>query len=208
MAEKWFVRGEYVENCNCRVSCPCTMDLRFKPSSRDGSCHVTLGFDIRNGRYGAGDLDGLGAVLVLNSPPGQSLADGNLRAALYVDERASSEQRDALQAIFSAQAGGLFGALAPLIGQIMGVRQARITFGGDAQRRNLRIEGVTEATVEVVPSPIDPSKPITLGNMNIFNPSEPLTQAIVVSSSYKDYGLEWDNTGQNGYMTALNLEGP
>ena len=207
MAEKWFIRGNYVENCNCRVSCPCTMDLRFKPSSSDGSCHVTLGFDVRNGRYGAIDLDGLGAVLVLNSPPGQSLADGNLSAALYVDERASSEQQAALQAIFSGQAGGLFGGLAPLIGQILGVKAARIEFGGDAQWRNLRVEGVTEATVEAVPGPIDPTKPITLGNMNLFNPSEVLTQAIVVSSSYQDYGLEWDNTGRNAYITALSLEG-
>jgi hypothetical protein len=44
--------------------------------------------------------------------------------------------------------------------------------------------------------------------MNLFNPSEPLTQAIVVSNSYKDHGFEWDNTGRNGYITALNLEGP
>jgi len=208
MAEKWFLRGEYVENCNCRVSCPCTMDLRFKPSSSDGSCHVTLGFDIRNGRYGAVSLDGLGAVMVINSPAGQSLADGNLSAALYVDERASSEQQAAMQAIFSGQAGGLFGGLGPLIGQLLGVKAARIEFSDDAQRRSLSVEGVTEATVEAVPSPLDPTKSVTLGNMNLFNPSEVLTQGIVVSSSYKDHGLEWGNTGRNGYITALNLEGP
>jgi hypothetical protein len=206
MVEKWFIQGNYVENCNCRVSCPCTMDMRFKPSSSDGSCHVTLGFDIRNGRYGDVNLDGLGAVMVMNSAG--ALAEGNLRAALYLDARASSEQRDALQSIFSGQAGGLFGDLGPLIGEILGVKQAQITFDGDMQRCGVRVEGVTEATVEAIPGAIDQSRPITLDNMNIFNPGEPLTQAITVSSSYQDYGLEWDNTGQNGYITALKLDGP
>lgn len=208
MAEKWSIQGNYVENCNCRVSCPCTMDLRFKPSSSDGSCHVTLGFDIRKGSYGSVSLDGLGAVMVMNSPAGQALADGNLAAALYVDERGSSEQQAALQTIFTGQAGGLFGGLGPLIGQVLGVKPARITFDGDDKRRSVHIEGVTDAMVEAIPSPIDPSKSVTLVNMNLFNPSEVLTQAIVVSNSYKDYGHEWNNTGKNGYITPLNLQGP
>ena len=208
MAEPWFLWGEYVENCNCHVSCPCTMSLQLKPSSDDGSCHVTLGFDIRQGRYGAVALDGLGAVVVLNSPPGQSMGEGNLSAALYVDERASAQQQEALRAIFAGEAGGLFGALAPLVGNFLGVKPARIEFGGDAKRRSVQVAGVTEATVEAIPGTIDPARPITLGNMNIFNPGEPLTQAVVVSSSYRDHGLRWDTTGRNGYITALNLQGP
>jgi hypothetical protein len=184
------------------------MDMRFKPSSDDGSCHVTLGFDIRNGRYGSVSLDGLGVALVLNSLPGQAFADGNLSAALYLDDRASSEQQAALQTIFAGQAGGLFGALAPLLGQLLGMKLARIEFDGDEKRRGMRIEGITDSTVEAVPGPIDANAPITLLNMNLFNPGQPLTQAITVSSAYQDYGLEWDNTGKNGYITALNLEGP
>lgn len=206
MADKWYIRGQYVENCNCRVSCPCTMDIRFKPSSSDGSCHVTLGFDIRDGRYGSVDLSGLGVVAAFNSTG--PLGDGNLRVALYLDERASDEQRNALQMIFSGQAGGLFGALGPLVGEVLGVKPARITFEGDAQRRGVRVDGATAFTVEAIPGPNDPSKPITLENMNLFNPGAPLTQAIAVSSSYDDFGLQWDNTGQNGYITALSLEGP
>jgi hypothetical protein len=208
MAEQWYLRGEYAENCNCSISCPCTMDLRLRPSSADGSCHVTLGFDIRQGRYGAESLDGLGAVVVLNSPPGQAMADGNLSAALYLDERASPAQQAALQTILSGQAGGLFGLLAPLLGTFLGATPARIAFGGDAKRRTLRVEGVTEATVEAISGPIDPQQPITLVNMNLFNPGAPLTQAVTVASSYQDHGLQWDNTGRNGYLTALDLKGP
>jgi hypothetical protein len=184
------------------------MNLQFKPSSEDGSCHVTLGFDIRDGRYGSVDLSGLGAVVVLNSPPGQARADGNLSAAVYVDERASSDQRDALQTILSGQAGGLFGALAPLLGTPLGAKTTRIEFSGDAKRRGLKIGGVGEFTVEAIPGSVDVNQPITLINMNIFNPGHPLTQAVAVSSSYQDHGMHWDNTGGNGYITTLDLKGP
>jgi hypothetical protein len=208
MAESWFLRGEYLENCNCRVSCPCTMNIQMRPSSDDGSCHVTLGFDIREGRYGSTTLDGLGAVTVLNSPPGQAMGDGNLTAALYLDERASAEQQEALRTILSGEAGGLFGALAPLMGRMLGVRTARITFRTDGQRRTVEVTGVTQATVEPIPGSIDPSRPITLVNMNLFNPGEPLIQAVVVEQSYQDHGLEWNNAGRNAYVTALDLQGP
>ncbi len=208
MAEEWFLKGEYLENCNCRVSCPCTMDLQFKPSSADGSCHVTLAYDIAQGRLGSVDLGGLGAVLVLNSPPGQAMADGNLKAAMYLDERASPQQQEALTTIFSGGAGGIFGLLAPLMGEVLGVKPASIRFEQDGKQRRVRVADVTEVAVEPIPSPLDPGQSITLGGMNMFNPGEPLTQAIVRSSSYRDFGLEWDNTGQNGYVTALNLQGP
>src|SRR5919202_909909 len=70
MAEQWILKGDYLENCNCQVSCPCTMSLQLTPSSTDGSCHVTLAFNITEGHYGGGALGGLGGVLLLKSPPG------------------------------------------------------------------------------------------------------------------------------------------
>jgi hypothetical protein len=208
MAEQWSIGGDYVENCNCQVSCPCTMSLEFKPTSPDQSCHVTLGFNIRQGHYGNVDLGGLGAAVVLNTPPGQSMSQGNLSAALYLDDRASAEQANALQTILGGQAGGLFGALGPLIGNVLGVKKAEFQFGQDGKRRSLRIDGVTDFTIEQVPGSVNPDEPITLGNINIFNPAEPLLQAVVVSSSYRDHGLEWDNTGRNAYIAQFDLKGP
>ena len=208
MAEQWTLRGEYVENCNCLVSCPCSMSLQFTPSSDDGSCHVSLGFDITDGRYGTVNLSGLGAVVVLNSPPGQTMADGNLSAAVYVDERASAAQRAALETIFSGQAGGLFGALAPLLGTALGTKTVPITFSGEGKRRGVSIGGVGAFTVEPIAGTIDPAQPITLHNMNLFNPGQPLTQAVAVASSYADHGMTWDHTGRNGYVTSLDLKGP
>lgn len=208
MAEQWFLRGNYLENCNCPVSCPCTMDITLKPTSPDASCHVTSAFHLREGRYGAIDLSGLGAILVINSPPGQAMGDGHLSAALYLDERASPEQQEALRVILAGEAGGPFAALAPLIGSIVGVRTASIRFAEDGSRRSVQVAGVTDATIAPIAGAIDPARPITLDNLNVYNPGQPLTQAIVVSSSYRDHGLEWDNTGCNAYLTALDMKGP
>ncbi|HLF07859.1 MAG TPA: DUF1326 domain-containing protein [Dehalococcoidia bacterium] len=208
MAEEWSLRGEYFENCNCRVSCPCTMNLAWKPSSDDGSCHVMLAFNVQQGRYGTISLDGLNAVVVVNTPAGQAMADGGLSAALYLDQRASPQQQEALATILSGQAGGLFGMLAPLMGTVLGVKPARIQFEQDGKKRSLRIDGISEVTGEAVPGALNPDEPVSINNLNIFNASEPITQAVVSSGSYRDYGLQWDNTGMNAYITRLDLQGP
>jgi len=54
---------------------------------------------IDEGRYGAIALTGLAVVLAVYAP-GPRFDDGNWRVAMYGDERATSAQRDALEAIF------------------------------------------------------------------------------------------------------------
>ena len=41
------------------------------------------------------------------------------KVALYVDERANQDQRDALTQIFSGQASGHLASVAPLIGEVL-----------------------------------------------------------------------------------------
>jgi hypothetical protein len=63
-------------------------------------------------------------VLAVYSPAGRML-EVKWKVALYVDERANQDQRDALKQIFSGQAGGHLAGVAPLIGEVLGVRQCR-----------------------------------------------------------------------------------
>ena len=47
--------------------------------------------------------------------------------ALYLDERANNDQKDALTKIFRGQAGGeFFGEILPLIGEILGIKSVSI----------------------------------------------------------------------------------
>ena len=51
---KWQLSGDYFENCNCTVVCPCLVSpgapLTARPS--EGVCDVALAFHIDKGNYG------------------------------------------------------------------------------------------------------------------------------------------------------------
>src|SRR5215831_14920779 len=106
MATTWELSGDYFENCNCSVVCPCLISPAAPLTSQptQGVCEVALAFHIDKGSYGAVALDGLNVALALHAPG--PMADGNLSAGAYIDERANDEQTAALGAIFTGAEGG------------------------------------------------------------------------------------------------------
>ena len=63
---KWHLSGDYFENCNCDVVCPCLVSpaapLTARPSQGVGK--LALVFHIDKGSYGALSLDGLNVAVV------------------------------------------------------------------------------------------------------------------------------------------------
>ena len=103
--------------------CPCW----FGPAEPDqGWCSGALVFDVERGNADGLDLSG-NTVVLLADWPGDFWA-GNGTARLYIDERATPEQRQALEAIFSGQQGGPMGAVsAAVISKWLPAQTAPIT---------------------------------------------------------------------------------
>src|SRR2546426_5963462 len=120
---KFVVEGDYFEACSCKVMCSC---IFLAPATED-HCDVFIGWHIRTGKMGDVDLKGLNAALVVSSP--KQMTDGGWKLALYIDERASKAQADALTGIFSGGAGGHLPHLGPLVGSVAGVAAGPLTFG-------------------------------------------------------------------------------
>jgi len=103
---KWQLSGDYFENCNCDVVCPCLVSrsppLTAKPTQ--GECDVAIAFHIDRGSYGQLSLDGLNVVVAVHTPG--PMADGNWSLGAYIDERATDDQAAALGAIFGGGEGG------------------------------------------------------------------------------------------------------
>ena len=114
------VEGDYFETCNCEVSCPCVW---LRPADND-ACELMLAWHVDVGQKDGVDLSGLNAVMAVHSP--KQMTDGGWKAALYLDDRATPEQSEALGAVFSGGAGGHLAAVAPLIGEVAGVAPAAI----------------------------------------------------------------------------------
>src|SRR2546427_1164138 len=130
---KFVVEGDYFEACSCKVMSSC---IFLAPATED-HCDVFIGWHIRNGKMGDVDLNGLNAALVVSSP--KQMTDGGWKLALYIDERASKAQADALTGIFSGGAGGQLANLGPLVGSVAGVTVAPITFGRGVGGRRLEV---------------------------------------------------------------------
>ncbi|MDQ3410809.1 MAG: DUF1326 domain-containing protein, partial [Chloroflexota bacterium] len=108
----WSITGDYFENCNCAVVCPCLFSpaAPFSSPPTEGACEVAFAFHLDRGSFGDVSLDGLNAVLIARTPG--PMIDGNWQVALYLDERADAGQQQALQAIFAGSAGGVMGGFA------------------------------------------------------------------------------------------------
>jgi hypothetical protein len=86
-------------------------------------CRVTLVFNIREGDAEGTDIAGRKVVMVADTR--KVMTEGNWRLGVFVDAQATDEQFDKLVQVFSGQLGGPMGALAPLVGEMLGVKRVQ-----------------------------------------------------------------------------------
>jgi hypothetical protein len=146
-------------------------------------------------------LDGLNVGLIARTPG--AMADGNWQVALYVDDRADDDQRGAVQAIFTGSAGGVMANLAPLIGEVLGVRSAAIHWRKDGKRRSIQVDDAMALAVHAAPS-IDPDGEIWARNAHPFAPEGVAMAVGDVQSTFADYGMSWDNSGKNAHYAPID----
>jgi len=202
-APAWSLRGEYFENCNCTVVCPCLLSpvAPFTSSPTEGACEVAFAFHLDEGNFGDVPLAGLNAVLIARTPG--PMIEGNWAVALYVDERADARQHEALQAIFAGAAGGVMGGFAPLIGEVLGVKAAAIAYRRDGKRRSVEIPDVMRMAVRPLPSVMGEEAEVVATNAHPFAPQGVAMAVGEDGSTWADYGLRWDNSGRNGHYAAI-----
>src|SRR5688500_13838490 len=141
MPDKWRIEGDYFEACNCDTVCSCI----FLGNPDQGQCDLTSAWHIQNGHYENTRLDNLNVAALFHTP-GNMWTGPKWKAALYLDERASKEQAEALGKIYSGQAGGFFSIVAGLIGEIAGVRSVPIKFEAEGKKRSLEIPSAMDLT--------------------------------------------------------------
>ena len=199
----WQLTGDYFENCNCDVVCPCLASsvapLTSRPSR--GVCDVALIFHVDKGTYGDVALDGLNVAVIMHTPG--PMADGNWTAAAYIDDRADDRQTAALGAIFTGAEGGPMAAFVPLIAAQLGVKKVPIRYSIQGKSRSVEIPNIMQMAVEPIPT-MHPSGEIwtTLGH-----PVAPDRIALAMGrsgSTFADYGMRWDNSGRNGHYAPIS----
>jgi hypothetical protein len=100
----WKITGQLEETCSCSPACPCYFNSNPTKMMCSGGEFVF----IEKGNYGNLKLDGLAFGNINQSPQGRKMAEsyGDWNFSYnYIDEKASPEQRKALQAIANVVLG-------------------------------------------------------------------------------------------------------
>ena len=192
----WNLRGSYVETCSCELMCPC--NLSFDHGATYDFCRVTLVFNVREGEIEGTDISGMKVAAIADTP--KVMTEGNWRLGVFIDERATDEQFDKLVQVFGGQLGGPMAALAPLVGEMLGVERAAIDVEDDGLRHRVRVgDGIEFEIEDIVPFGVETGEPVRFAGM--FHPvGSDLTMAEAKSSRIDAFGIRYD--GKTGLSTS------
>ena len=192
----WNVTGSYVETCSCELMCPCNLSMDH--GATYDFCRVTLVFNLRDGQIEGTEVGGRRVVLIAETP--KVMTEGNWRLGVYVDDGASDEQFDKLVKVFGGQLGGPMGALAPLVGELVGVERAAIEVTDDGLLHSVRVADTIDFEIEdVVPFGVEDGQPIRFQGM--FHPvGSDLTMAEARRTRINAFGISYE--GKTGLSTS------
>lgn len=141
------LRGRMAEVCTCQTFCPCVAGL--DPDNR--VCEFSWVFHFDAGTIGGTDVSDLNLGIVGRLDGG--VTDGTVRAAVFVDERSSDGQHEAILAAFTGALGGPLADLASLIGEVVTVERAPIEYDVDKGSGRFRTGDVAKGELQAFTSP-------------------------------------------------------
>ena len=149
VATGWHVSGRYFESCNCDPICPCRrIDGVAGGRSTHGICTGVLSWLIEEGSAAWMDLTGLAVAMAIryeDDEPGSPWS-----WILYLDDRASAEQHEALEAIFTGRLGGDAATHFPWVwkpSDLLAVRRVGIEHEHASRRQWLRIRDYVKVRI-------------------------------------------------------------
>jgi hypothetical protein len=138
----YHLEGSLLEVCTCNVICPCWVgedpDL--------GDCKSALAWNFEKGDIDGVDVSGRTVGLACFIPG--NILNGNWRVTMFIDDAASDEQAQALQAVYSGEKGGPIVDLIQLVGEVTSVERVPITFEVVEGKGTLKLGDIAHAELE------------------------------------------------------------
>lgn len=195
----WQISGTYLEACNCDAICPCrTIGGKKGGRSTEGLCLGSLSWQIHEGRAGEVDLAGLRTVLALRYDDDEPGSPWDF--FIFIDDRADTHQREALEGIFLGRLGGTPEVQFPWVwkeSRLHGIRQAAIEIDHTPGRGWFRAG--REVTVRVREPVADPEKVTCVIPGHHQEGRELVADLLAVSVD----GLDFELGGKCGYESGF-----
>ncbi len=193
--------GTLLEACSCMAPCPCWIG----DDPDGGSCDAFVAYHVDKGEIRGLDVSNLSLVLV-SQIPGNVLA-GNWRVVLYVDDKATEEQRAALLDVFGGKLGGTPADLAAIVGEIVAVHPVPIDHRVEGGKGTLRVGQAVYA--EMANYSDAQGRPTSL-HESIFStiPGSPayVAKAATHQVNVPEHGMTWEFSGRNAVQGSFHFE--
>ena len=169
-----------------------------RPATND-DCRAALLFDVASGDVDGVDVSGTSVLMVIQTPP--MMLEGNWRAGLVIDDAASDAQVEALSGVFSGAMGGPPGALAPLIGEFLGVDRLPVSIASDGNRHHVVVGDV--ADYQLAKQVTAEGEQVQLTNIVVHPASATLDVAHADSVTMDVFGISWSGDGRSGFSNGF-----
>jgi hypothetical protein len=187
------LEGTLLEACSCGVLCPCWIG----EDPDGGTCDAFVAYHFDRGQIRGVDVTGLSIVNVAKIPG--NVLQGQWKIVMFVDERATDEQFEAIVDAYTGKLGGALADLAGLVGEVVDVQRAPIAHETREGFGSLRVGDFVSADMEPYRGP-DGVTTTTLRD-SVFStvPGSPAYVAKCHNHSVRlpQYGMEWSFEERN-----------
>lgn len=196
------IEGALLEVCTCNTLCPCWVG----EDPDGGVCDGLLGWRVDKGTIDGVDVSGITLAIMAHIPG--NILKGNWRAIVYMDDKSTSQQQEALLNVFTGKRGGPIADMANLIGEVVGVERVPITAEVEGGKGTIKIGHAIEA--QMAPFKGAKGKSTTLHD-TVFTtvPGSPAYpgKAAYYRANIPALGLHINLEGHNAVQASFRFEG-
>ena len=194
------IEGSLLEACSCGAPCPCWIG----EDPHGGKCDAFLAYRIEKGSIKGVDVSGVAFAIVALVPG--NILKGNWKIAIYMSDKATPGQKQAILDAWTGKLGGPLADLANLIGEVRGIHDASVDFRLEKGKGTLKVGQCVEA--EMVPYVDANGNPTTLSN-TIFS-TIPGSPAYVAKATYHrvnipEHGMQWSFENRNAIQGSFRF---
>jgi hypothetical protein len=134
------------------------------------------------------------------------LAEGGWTFAIYLDENGTQEADKALEEIFRGQAGGPIGWFAIMISDYLGSKKVPISYEKLETGWHVTVPKIIDGAVEPILDK-DGRSPVMAKNTHYWIGPD-VTVSRGTNSRFRDWGRNWDLSGQSAEFAEIDWQGP
>jgi len=144
----WNLQGDLLGACSCDWGCPCSFNAR----PTQGWCEGGYVWHVRDGSFDGTSLRGVTFAWLGRSPG--PMHEGNVTAAVVVDERATPEQRRAIEELTGGKHGGPWTIFAAITATRLPTAFAPFEFNSDGLRSSASAGDVLREELAPILNPV------------------------------------------------------